>query len=57
MYRLYQIESEPTSAAFEAEKRDFLDQLMRFGIQLETVECVFTTDSKRSWICPGNIYW
>jgi hypothetical protein len=57
MYRFYQIESEPASAAMEAEKRDFLDQLMRFGIHLETVECVFTTDSKRSWICPGNIYW
>ncbi len=43
-------------AAFEAEKKEFICQMAEFGIHLENVDCVFTTDSKnkRSWLCPGN---
>ncbi len=45
------------SAAFEAEKLEFLTQLANFGIHLKKIDCVSdaTSKSKKSWLCPGKL--
>jgi len=45
------------SAAFEAEKLEFLTQLANFGIHLKKIDCVSdaSSKSKKSWLCPGKL--